>query len=292
MKRLIPTILILLLLTGCGAAAEAEVTPTPIQAPAYAFREDAYPLVMGGAAQEVLGDALAAVMLGKSRDQVSGLGVFGSTGMAYDALSEGECGLVLALELAVAVPQLETAQIALDALVFYVSADNPVDSLTSEDIRSIYGGSASSWSEFGGDDVAITAFQHSASSGSQAAMERLVMTGGLADPPKDYFPAADGSVTEAVAGFDGSAGAIGYTTYYYAAVMGIAEEYKILAVDGVEPSGDTIADGSYPYVAPCMASIRSDAAQGSGERLLWEWLQSDAGQSLVSYCGYVPVRQG
>ena len=99
MKRLIPILLIFALalaLGGCG-----DFAPDPTAAPSstseYSFDRSNFPALAGGTAQEPLAEAIAAIMLGETRESVSDLLSFGSTGDAWAALESGEAGLVLAV---------------------------------------------------------------------------------------------------------------------------------------------------------------------------------------------------
>ena len=64
---------------------------------------------------------------------------------------------------------------------------------------------------------------------------------------------------------------------------------RLLAVDGVTPSNDTLADGSYPLCNDFYAVIHPDAAADSPERILYDWLDTDAGQDCIKKSGYVAV---
>ena len=64
-----------------------------------------------------------------------------------------------------------------EAFVFFVHKDNPIDSLTTEQIKAIYSGQITNWKEVGGNNEKIRAFQREKNSGSQTAMENLVMGG-------------------------------------------------------------------------------------------------------------------
>lgn len=290
MKKLFPILMMIaLLLSGCGIIAERpEPTPTPTPEPEFVFTTENFPAVEGSAAVEPLAEAVAAVMLGESRENVSGFLNMGNTEQSYTDLMSGRCGLVLAAEPSNAVLQkmasdspCELAPVAKDALVFLVSRSNPVDSLTVDQIRKIYTGEYTNWSEVGGDDVPIEAFTHGDWSGSQAAMENLVMSG-------SDFGTTAGDSPENV--FDGSAGAIGYGLYYYAGIMRMAGDYKIISVEDVAPDNDAIASGDYPLILNYCAAISAAAAEGSPERVLWAWLQGTEGQEFIAAQGYVPAR--
>ena len=100
MKRLIPILLTCALalgLAGCGDFAP-DPTQTPDAAADYSFDRTNFPALAGGSAQEPLAEAIAAIMLGETRESASDMLSFGSTGEAWAALESGEAGLVLAAE--------------------------------------------------------------------------------------------------------------------------------------------------------------------------------------------------
>lgn len=289
MKKLLPFILALaLVLTGCGAAVTAEPTPTVSAAPDYSFDSESFPTLAGGVSAEPLAQAVASVMLGRGRGDVGAYLSFGNTGAAYDALAAGECGMLIAIDNGSLGAGYDVADIALDALVFYVSANNPVTELTSAQLRSIYTGKITNWSEVGGRDEEILAFQRYDWSATQSALEELVLGGASpAEPVYDYIRMSDGTAAKSVAVFDGSDGAIGFTTLYEAESMGLADGYRILRVDGADATAETVSGGEYPFVLTYIAAISADAASDSPERVLWEWLQDGSGAAFIAAQGYV-----
>lgn len=299
MKKIIPALLIsALLLTGCGILAPAQtVAPAETAEEPFVFAPNSFPVIAAGAALRPLAQGAAALLLGN--DSASASVISGATDDAYRALMDGSAGVVLAgtpsdamvREMAQAGFTYAAAPIALDALVFLVSADNPVDSLTSQQIRDIYSGKITNWKEVGGRNEEITAFQRSDASGSQTAMLEGVMNGtAMADAPTRQVLDYMSGPTQVLDAFDGSSSAIGYAFLYYAQTMGMAADVKIISVDGTAPGADTVASGAYPFVVTYCASVRADAAEGSAERILWEWLCAANGRKLLLGCGYVPVQ--
>ena len=222
---------------------------------------------------------------------------FNRTTQSYRNLMWESCDILLAASPADSVKseyreqgfQYESARIASDALVFVVNADNPLDSLTVEQIQRIYTGEITNWKELGGDDVEIIPFQRNAEAGSQTGMKNLVMKDlPLMEPPKDYVIESMVGLMEAVRSFDGSAGAIGYSVYYYANDMRMAEGLKILSVNGVAPEPESIASEEYPFIASYYTTIRADEAEDSPARIRYNWLQSEEGHALIETMGYVP----
>lgn len=47
-----------------------------------------------------------------------------------------------------------------------------------------------------------------------------------------------------VASYENSEGAIGYSYYYYVTSMHYTDQIKLVQIDGIEPSDDTIANGT------------------------------------------------
>ena len=186
--------------------------------------------------------------------------------------------------------QLEQKAIGVDALVFIVNEDNPVTNLTQQQLKDIYAGKITNWKEVGGKDLDIVAFQRRADSGSQTLFKKLLIQDGeLMDPPTELAPTAMGELVDSLAAYNNTANAIGFSVYYYINQMYSQPGLRLLSVDGVMPSNDTLADGSYPLCNDFYAVIHPDAAADSPERILYDWLDTDAGQDCIKKSGYVAV---
>ena len=109
--------------------------------------------------------------------------------------------------------------VAREGFVFVVNAENPVDSLTSEQLRKIYSGEITNWSEVGGNDEPILPYQRNTDSGSQNYMTVFMGDTPLLPPKTELVQGMMMSLMDAIAVYDNSAGAIGYSVYSYAAQM-------------------------------------------------------------------------
>ena len=69
-----------------------------------------------------------------------------------------------------------------------------------------------------------------------------------------------------------------------------AKGLKLLKIDGVEPSRQTIHDMTYPHLNAYYCVIAHDTPEGSPTRILYDWLLSDDGQRLIAGEGYVAVK--
>ena len=287
------------LITACNNGGRTDATPVIREE--FVFTRENFPRMDGSTSTAPLAQAAACVLLGEPREAVAELAIFNRTTQSFRNLAAGVCDILIVSEPAPEVFEelremdfrYEMAPIALDALVFVVNASNPVDSLTLEQIQGIYTGRITNWREVGGDDIDIVPFQRNAEAGSQVLMEKLVMDGlEMTDAPTQQFQTAFGmgALITAIKGFDGSASAIGFTVFYFAEDMRMAEGLKILSVGGVRPSPETIRSGEYPFLNPYYVVIDAREPEDSPARMMYNWLLSDEGQSLVSLEGYVSMR--
>lgn len=192
--------------------------------------------------------------------------------------------------------ELEVIPVVKEGFVFYVNGSNPVNSVTFEQIQDIYSGKITNWKELGGEDEKIIPYQRPVNSGSQTGIISLVMKDKkLMDPVNNVISTMEGIIS-AVADYNNGKGSIGYSYYYYATAMhNLIDEnsengVKLLGVDGVVPSYDTIKDGTYPIKTNYYIVIRKDEPEDSAARKFANNLLSSRGQLVAKEAGYVPVK--
>jgi phosphate transport system substrate-binding protein len=175
--------------------------------------------------------------------------------------------------------------IALDAFVFILNTQNPVNNLTIEQIKGIYTGAVINWSDVGGDNAAINPYQRNKNSGSQELMETLVMQG------LPMVNVLDLMILESMMGpinrLTEDPHGIGYTVYFFNNFMAPRNKIKMCAVNGVYPDPTSISNGSYIYTTKVYVAIRSEIDHNSTAFLLWKWLQTQSGQKTVGHSGYI-----
>ena len=224
----------------------------------------------------------------------------GGSGNGIKALMEGQCNIAMSSRdmkdkekeacKAKNINPVRTT-IAVDAIVPVVNPGNPLKEITSEQLKDIYAGTITNWKDVGGKDQEIIAFQRRADSGSQTLFQKLLIQGGpLMEAPTELAPTAMGELVDSIAEYNNSANAIGFSVYYYIDQMYSKPGLRLLAVDGVTPSNETIADQSYPLCNEFYAAILQDSAADSPERRIYEWLSTDAGRSCIEHSGYVAVQ--
>ena len=105
--------------------------------------------------------------------------------------------------------------------------------------------------------------------------------------PTELAPADMGGLVDSIAEYNNSANAIGFSVYYYIDQMYSKPGLRLLAVDGVTPGNDTIADESYPLCNEFYAVVHADAAPDSPQRKVYDWLDTDEGRRCIEKAGYV-----
>lgn len=280
---------------------EPEPDPEPEPLPDYNaphYTRDELPRFDGSTSTVPLAEAVLSVILGEDRESVRDLVSFSKTTNSYVNLMNGDTDILIVGEANDFVYSLREERgfewlmtpFSSDAFVFVVNEANPVDSITIDEARRIYTGEITNWSELGGADQEIIPFQRNEGAGSQGLMERLVMKGEpMMQAPTQYVITTMGELMEAVKSYDNSPGAIGYSVYYYAEEMRMAEGLKLLRLEGVEPNADTIRNGEYPFVISNYVVIPADAPEEAPNRVIYNWLLSEGGQRLVAEEGYVSL---
>ena len=218
---------------------------------------------------------------------------FTNTVVGFERLIEGNVDLFFgarpsADQLAYAAEQgveLEITPIGREAFVFFVEEDEPVDGLTQDQLRAIYHGDVTDWSQVGGRAGEIAAFQRPAGSGSQTMMEYFMGEVSLKEPQTYETVGSMEGVIRHVAQYANQRGALGYSFRYF--IQGLSQEkgVKLLAVDGVTPDLAHIEDGSYPLTVPlCLVTRKDDPNPNVGKMI--DFFLSPDGQTLVRETGY------
>lgn len=167
--------------------------------------------------------------------------------------------------------ELEMVPIGSDAFVFIVNDSNPVNNITIEQIRGIYSGEIKNWKELGGKDIPIAAMRRNKNSGSQTALEKL-----MGDTPiKPDYTTLFGSP-------------IGFSFRYYVTGMLGEGGVKILTINGIAPTAETIADGSYPVAGNIYAIYRKGETNENVQKVI-DFMLSPEGQKIVEQSGYIPL---
>ncbi len=182
--------------------------------------------------------------------------------------------------------------VGFDALAVYVHKDNPIESITIEQLADIYGenGKITKWSELGvemdseqNDEIIRISRQNN--SGTYVYFRETVLgkTGNYKLGSLDLHGSKD--VVENV---EKTTGAIGYSGLAYA-----SDHVKIVPVASgsaaaVAPSIPTAMDGTYPIARPLFMYTAGEPA-GAVKKYM-DWILSPTGQKILKDKGYAPIK--
>ena len=169
--------------------------------------------------------------------------------------------------------------------VFFVNQNNPLNSLTTQQIKDIYHGDITNWKEVGGDSHDIVAFQRPERSGSQAMMNYFMGDVSLKVPLTYEMQSAMGGIITEVAQYYNEDGAIGYTFKYFLEGLNQEENVKILSVDGIYPTVENIKNQSYP-ISTFLYCVTLKSNEKENVKKLKEFLLSSQGQYIIEKTGY------
>ena len=210
-----------------------------------------------------------------------------TTSKAYENLINGKVDVIFCAE-----PSKKQIDVALtngihfkmtpigkEAFVFFVNSKNKVKNISSNNIKNIYSGRIKNWFAISGSFSSIKVFQRPENSGSQTMLEKIIGDEKIIEPLKNDVIDGMGEIIKHTADYKNYKNAIGYSFLYYSTQMVQNGSIKLLSIDNVYPSKDTIKDGTYPYSSSFYAITRSETTENT--KKLIDWILSKEGQFLV-----------
>ena len=216
---------------------------------------------------------------------------------AYNNLLEGKADLIFCLEPSEMQMQqlyssdnnIKLVPIGKEAFVFFVNSRNQVNNVTLEDIQGIYSGRIKNWIKLNGSYKNIRAYQRPKNSGSQTILEKIMGTVPIIKPPIEDIKAGMETIIGQVAVYKNFNNAIGYSFLQYSTEMLKNDQIKILSINGIYPSIETMQDNSYPFIVNFYAIYNDTENKNENIEPFIEWILSRQGQILVSKTGYIPI---
>ena len=167
---------------------------------------------------------------------------------------------------------------AIDGVGTVVHPSNPVNVLSSEQLKGIYAGKIVNWKEVGGEDRPINIYTRDKSSGTRAVFWKKALGKGDISG-KANFVASNGAMKAAVTN---DHYAIGYVSVGY-----MDETVAPIALDGVIPTLKTVQSGEYKVARGLYSNTKGEYT-GLAKKLI-TYLLSPEGQKIVSEMGFIPV---
>ncbi|MFV0482420.1 MAG: substrate-binding domain-containing protein [Campylobacteraceae bacterium] len=271
---------------------------TPLREKSKLFFEDDFPIIDGATAlYPIYASAVESIYKAQNNPyDLDEIVTSTKTPNAYKRLIDGEVELIFALE--PSSKQKEYAKekgvefiftpLGKDAFVFFTNKENEIKNLTIKNIQDIYSGKIKNWSEVGGDNKNILAFQRPENSGSQTTMLALVMKDiEMKKPLREEFHAGMGGIVNQVADYRNAKNAIGYSFKFYVTSMLNAGNINLLSIDNIEPTVENIQNETYPFTTTFYI-VSTNKTSKNGNKLI-DWFKSEQGQQLIKDVGYVPV---
>ena len=203
------------------------------------------------------------------------------SGSGIQAVSDGRCDIGLSSrDLKDDEKQtLEGTVVAIDGIAIIVNNANTVENLTVEQIGKIYTGEITNWKEVGGQDGPIVLIGREAASGTRDGFESITNT-----KEKCKYSQELTSTGDVIQTVSTNPNAIGY-----ASLASVKDSIKVLSVENVKPSKETIQDGSYKIQRDFVLVTKKDTKLGDEAQKFFDFATSSAADSLIEKAGAVPV---
>ncbi len=205
----------------------------------------------------------------------SGAGITGATdktldiGLSSRALKDDEKA------------DVEGTTIALDGIAIIVNNASKVEDLTVDQLKQMFTGEITNWSEVGGDDGEIVLIGREAGSGTRDGFESIVDVKDSCKYAQELT--ATGAVISAV---EANPLAVGY-----ASLSAVGDTVKMVTVGGVECSEDTVKDGSYEVQRPFVFVTNKSVTLSEQAQAFFDFATSADAADLIRTAGAVPVNE-
>ena len=205
----------------------------------------------------------------------SGAGITGATdktldiGLSSRALKDDEKA------------DVEGTTIALDGIAIIVNNASKVEDLTVDQLKQMFTGEITNWSEVGGDDGEIVLVGREAGSGTRDGFESIVDVKDSCKYAQELT--ATGAVISAV---EANPLAIGY-----ASLSAVGDTVKMVTVGGVECSEETVKDGSYEVQRPFVFVTNKSVTLSEQAQAFFDFATSADAADLIRTAGAVPVNE-
>ena len=205
----------------------------------------------------------------------SGAGITGATdktldiGLSSRALKDDEKN------------DVDGTTVALDGIAIIVNKDSKVADLTVDQLKQMFTGEITNWSEVGGDDGEIVLIGREAGSGTRDGFESIVDVKDSCKYAQELT--ATGAVISAV---EANPLAIGY-----ASLSAVGDTVKMVTVGGVECSEETVKDGSYEVQRPFVFVTNKSVALSEQAQAFFDFATSADAADLIRTAGAVPVNE-
>ena len=205
------------------------------------------------------------------------------SGSGIKAVQAGSCDIGLASRdlKPEEATDLNGTVVAIDGIAMIVNKENPVKDLTIEQIAALYKGEITNWSEVGGADAPVVLIGREAASGTRDGFESITDTEDACKYNQELT--STGDVVQTVSS---NPNAIGY-----ASLASVKDSVKLISVEGVTPSTETIQNGSYKIQRNFVMVTKKNAELSPAAKSFFEFATSSAADEWIIEAGAVPVKR-
>ena len=170
--------------------------------------------------------------------------------------------------------------VAMDGIAVIVHGENRIVDLSPEQLRMIFTGEITDWSQLGGEKHPIAVYGREAGAGTREAFEEVLAVAGKCAYTNEYSSNGDivGSISVNPNG-------IGYVSR--SSVSFVKRSVKTVSVGGIFCCEETIRDGSYPLVRPFLMVTSANRPLSAEAQIFLEYAMSNAAADAVSAAGAV-----
>lgn len=164
--------------------------------------------------------------------------------------------------------------------------DGGVKSLTKDQLKGLFEGKVTNWSQVGGPDLAVFVYDKEPGRGTREVLDKYLygQDGKAPPPPRSDNYAIVGGNEETRAKLLSTPGSVGPLSTAFVAGR---DELAVVAVDGVVPTNATIRDKTYPMARP-LFFVTDGKPAGPAKRFI-DFVLSPAGQKIVTRHGYLTL---
>lgn len=204
------------------------------------------------------------------------------SGTGIQAVQEGRCDIGLSsrnLKPEEKMQNLSETILAYDGIAIIINPENPIKNLDIETIQQIYIGEINNWKDIGGNDGEIVRIGREAGSGTRDGFESITKTEDTCEYRQELTSTGDVITTVA-----GNPNAIGY-----ASLASVSDKVKIVSVNNVMPSEETVKNGSYVVQRPFVLVINQNKELSETAQQFFDYITSSNAAEIISKAGVVPA---
>ncbi|MDO5311184.1 MAG: phosphate ABC transporter substrate-binding protein [Clostridia bacterium] len=203
------------------------------------------------------------------------------SGAGIQAVSEGRCDIGLSSRDLKddEAKTLDATVVAIDGIAVIVNPANAAEDLSVEQIAKIYTGEISNWKDAGGSDGAVVVIGREAASGTRDGFESITKTKDKCKYNQELT--STGDVIQTVAS---NPNAIGY-----ASLAAVKDSVKVLKVDGVAPSKETVQDGTYKIQRDFVMVTKKGEKLSDDAQKFFDFATGKSADALIEKAGAIPV---